>query len=143
MTSAHTSTRAVGDRIKGPAHLVTQETINRYGELNGDNDIVHYNEAFARAHGFRAPIAHGMMVLGYLAETLRETWGDAWLTTGAVDVRWVAPVFPGDRITPGGEVLEAENSLVGCHVAAEVWCDDQNGRRVLIGSASVTFPSDG
>ena len=133
---------AVGERFAGRPHLVTQETINRYGELNGDNDIVHYDSAFARAKGFRAPIAHGMMVLGYLSETLREVWGMDWLTTGAVDIRWVGPVYPDDRVTPGGQVLECiEEPDGGLRITAEVWCDDQDGRRVLVGSASVRLMS--
>lgn len=142
MTQPGTATWAVGDCITGSPRLVTQETINRYGELNGDNDIVHYDAEFARAHGFRAPIAHGMMVLGYLSETLREAWGMAWLTSGSVDVRWVAPVYPGDRITPGGRVIERVEDGDGARLAAEVWCDDQDGRRVLIGSASVRLSAN-
>ena len=143
MTQPQTDAWTVASRITGTPRLVTQETINRYGQLNGDNDIVHYDAEFARAAGFRAPIAHGMMTMGYLSETLREAWGMAWLTSGALDVRWVGPVYPGDRITPGGQVIDQTEDGEGVHLTAEVWCDDQDGRRALIGSASVRLPVDG
>jgi acyl dehydratase len=129
--------------LRGSPRLVTQETINRYGELNGDNDIVHYDDAFARAVGFRAPIAHGLMALGYLAETLREAWGTAWLTSGRLDIRWTAPIYPGDRITPGARITRRDPAEGVTRLTAEVWCDDQHDRVVLSGSASVLFPGDG
>ncbi len=131
----------VGDVITGTPRLVTQQTINRYGELNGDNDIVHYDAEFARAAGFRAPIAHGMMVLGYLSETLREAWGAAWLAAGAVELRWTGPVFPDDTITSGGRIAEHAADGDGVRLTAEVWCDDQDGRRVLAGAATVSLPA--
>lgn len=129
--------------FSGPPRLVTQATIDRYGELNGDNDIVHYDAAFARAHGFRAPIAHGLMILGYLTEALREAWGAAWLTSGTVDIRWTSPVFPGDQITPAGRVLKQAAEDGGTRLTAEVWCEDQDGGATLTGSASVLVPSGG
>ena len=143
MTQSHTAAWTAATRITGSPRLVTQETINRYGELNGDNDIVHYDAEFARAAGFRAPIAHGMMTMGYLSETLREAWGMAWLTSGALDVRWVGPVYPGDRVTPSAQVIDRTEDGDGVRLTAEVWCDDQDGRRVLMGSASVRLPLGG
>ena len=140
MTQTHLTAWAVGDPIGGAPRLVTQESINRYGELNGDNDIVNYYEEFAHAAGFRSPIAHGLMVLGYLSETLREAWGMGWLTGGEVDIRWTGPVYPGDRIAPGGRITERTEEGEGVRLVAEVWCDDQDGRRVLAGTASVHLP---
>ncbi len=129
--------------VQGVPRFVTQQAINRYGELNGDNDIVHYDAAFARAHGFRAPIAHGLMILGYLNETLRAAWGMAWLTSGTLDIRWTGPSYPGDRITPAARIVERTHEQNAARLAAEVWCDDQDGRRVLAGAASVLLSAGG
>ncbi len=78
--------------------LVTQETIDRYGRLNGDNDIIHYDESYARARGVRGPIAHGLMVMGYAAELAAGELGPAWFRGGRIHVKWVGPVCPGDEV---------------------------------------------
>ena len=40
--------------------LMTQEKIDRYGKLNGDNDILHYDHDYCIKRGFRGTLAHGM-----------------------------------------------------------------------------------
>jgi acyl dehydratase len=80
-------------------HIVTQETIDAYGRINGDNDIIHYDDAYARARGFRGTLAHGMMVMAYGAEMGARKFGEDWLRRGRLDVTWTAPVCPTDRVT--------------------------------------------
>lgn len=81
------------------AHPVTQETIDRYGRINGDNDIIHYDEAYAHARGFRGTLAHGLMVMAYAAESGARRYGGDWHRRGRLAVTWTAPVCPGDVVT--------------------------------------------
>ena len=131
----------VGQEFAGTAIPVTQATIDEYGDLNGDNDIIHYDKAYAQARGFRDAIAHGLMSLSYLAETLRDQWGLGWLTTGSIEIRWTGPVCPGDTITPKGVVSECAQADGGWRVTAEVWCENQLGERVLRGQAGCLIRS--
>lgn len=92
---------------------ITQETIDRYGEINGDNDIIHYDHDYAVNRGFPGTLAHGLMVMGYAAELGARSLGDDWYTAGRLRVKWVRPVCPGDRITvsvDGDGRLLAENA---------------------------------
>ena len=75
---------------------MTQEMIDRYGRLNGDNDIIHYDHHYAVARGFRGTLNHGMMTLGYIAELGARKTGRDWFFRCALNVKWIDPVCPGD-----------------------------------------------
>ncbi|MFI0370616.1 MaoC family dehydratase [Actinomadura sp. 1N219] len=106
----------MADEVK---RQITQETIDRYGRINGDNDIIHYDEAYAHARGFRGTLAHGLMVMAYAAEIGARRHGADWHRRGTLSVTWTAPVCPGDEvvIAADGERIEgtvqAEPVLVG------------------------------
>lgn len=75
---------------------VTQARIDRYGGVNGDHEALHYDAAYARARGFRGPIAHGTMLLAPLVDLALNRFGEQFLTSGTLEVRWVAPVCAGE-----------------------------------------------
>lgn len=78
---------------------VTQETIDRYGVINGDQDIIHYDDDYARQRGFRGTLAHGLMVQGYANVLAVDLYGTDWMERGEIEVKFVRPVFPGDTVT--------------------------------------------
>ena len=77
---------------------VTQATIDQYGRINGDNDIIHYDHAYAVERGFRGTLAHGLMVMAYAAELGARRHGADWFTKGEIEVKWIGPVCPGDNL---------------------------------------------
>lgn len=89
-------------------YTVTQEKIDRYGVLNGDRDIIHYDLDYAKKRGFQGTLAHGLMVQGYANDVALAMYGDDWLTRGAIKVKFVAPVYPDEdyviEIKPDGEL---------------------------------------
>lgn len=78
---------------------VTQEVIDRYGAINGDRDIIHYDADYAAQRGFRGTLAHGLMVQGYANVLAIEMYGTKWMQRGEIEVKFVRPVFPGDDVT--------------------------------------------
>lgn len=93
---------------------ITQETIDRYGRINGDNDIIHYDADYAARRGFRGTLAHGLMVMGYAAELGVEQHGRQWFTDGELEVVWTAPVCPGDDV-----VISTDDGSVRGEVGGE------------------------
>ena len=77
---------------------MTQAMIDRYGRINGDNDIIHYDHDYAVARGFRGTLNHGMMTLGYMADMGARSYGADWLYRGELKVKWIDPVCPGDNL---------------------------------------------
>jgi 3-hydroxybutyryl-CoA dehydratase len=79
--------------------VITQEIIDAYGELNGDDDILHYDAEYAAQRGFRGTLAHGLMIQGYANVVAVDTYGDDWFTRGEIAVKFVGPTCPGDVVT--------------------------------------------
>lgn len=77
---------------------VTQAMIDAYGRFNGDNDIIHYDEDYARARGYRGTLNHGLHSLAFAADLGMERYGSRWLFEGCVSAKWTGPVCPGDEL---------------------------------------------
>jgi len=67
--------------------------------LNGDDNPLHADPAVAAAAGFPRPILHGLCTLGVVGHALLRTLG-AYdpARFRALDLRFSAPVFPGETI---------------------------------------------
>jgi len=50
-------------------------------------------------------------------------------------VRFLAPVYAGDRVRAGGVITEREHSPAGERLTIAVWCENQRGRLVAGGTA--------
>ncbi len=70
-----------------------------YYRLNGDDNPLHADPAVAAAAGFPRPILHGLCTLGVVGHALLRTLGayDPARFRG-LDLRFSAPVFPGETI---------------------------------------------
>ncbi|HYF20705.1 MAG TPA: MaoC/PaaZ C-terminal domain-containing protein [Ramlibacter sp.] len=75
---------------------ITQAMIDGYGRINGDNDIIHYDHAYAVQRGFRGTLLHGPHMTAFGAELGARRYGKDWLTRGRLHTKWVGPSCPGD-----------------------------------------------
>lgn len=78
---------------------LTQDMLNRYADASGDHNPIHIDEAFAKTTPMGGTIAHGMLVLSFISEMMAGAFGERWLTSGSLDVRFRAPARPGDTVT--------------------------------------------
>jgi len=118
----------VGDEITPLSRRVTQEQISAYAEASGDINPIHVNEEFARMVGLPGTIAHGMLDLGILVETLSR-WAGGSERVAAVAVRFSKPLLPGQTITCTGRVVSIDTASGLVELAVEAVSDA--GERVL------------
>jgi 3-hydroxybutyryl-CoA dehydratase len=78
---------------------LTQDMLQRYADASGDHNPIHIDEAFARTTPMGGTIAHGMLVLSFISEMMAGAFGERWLASGSLDVRFRAPARPGDTVT--------------------------------------------
>lgn len=70
-----------------------------YYRLNGDDNPLHADPKVAAKAGFPRPILHGLCTLGVVTHALIRTLADYDATRlRALDLRFSAPVFPGETI---------------------------------------------
>src|SRR6266542_4953597 len=90
--------RAEGTTFQSEARAVTDDDIQAFIRLTGDDNRVHHDDAFAREAGFERHIAHGALVVS-LATGLAWETGVLRDTTIAFrsieDWKFTAPVYPG------------------------------------------------
>lgn len=71
-----------------------------YYRLNGDVNPLHSNPAVAKLAGFDRPILHGLCTLGVCGHAVLRTLCDYDADRlASMDLRFSAPVFPGDLIS--------------------------------------------
>jgi len=138
---------AEGRRFKQPSgqplppvvRLVNQEHMTLF-EDEGRVSI-HTDDEFARARGLPAAIAAGNHTLSFIVEMLLDAFGDDYLHDSVLDVRFVAPVYAGDRVRAGGVITQREPTPAGQRLTIAVWCENQRGRLVTAGTALLTVRS--
>ena len=67
--------------------------------LSGDFNPLHAEPSVAREAGFEAPILHGLCTLGVAGHAILKTWCDYDpVRFRSLDLRFSAPVFPGETV---------------------------------------------
>lgn len=75
---------------------ITQDMIDGYGRINGDNDIIHYDHDYALARGFRGTLLHGPHMTALAADLGAKRYGKDWLYRGRLRTKWIGPSCPSD-----------------------------------------------
>ncbi len=116
---------------------VTQQNINLYAQASRDFNPIHIDENFARNTPLGGTIAHGMLILAYVSELMTAAFGQSWLASGKLNVRFRGPARPGDTIAVGGKIRRIQRTEGENLVTCDVLCQNQNGEPVITGETSV------
>jgi acyl dehydratase len=112
---------------------VTRTQLVQYAGASGDYNPLHSDERFAtEVAGFPSVFAHGMLTMGMTGRVVTDWFGpEAVLSFGA---RFVAQVWPGDRLTATATVTDVRDDGVAELAISTV---NQAGEVVLTATATV------
>lgn len=127
-------TITVGQKLPSLTKEVAQRKIDAYSGVRPRS--IHTDEAWARAKGFRVPLAQGMMSTAYVSEMMTGFLGAGFVKGGSMSVTFTRPVYAGDRLTVCGVVTDKRPENGATRVVVEVWCENQHGEKTMVGSAS-------
>jgi 3-hydroxybutyryl-CoA dehydratase len=137
----------VGAAIAGPVRVVTAERIEWYdsamlsaasGELAQVGTNIHTDDAYARSQGLPGVIADGMIMANWCSSMLVERFGMDYLERGELRTKFIKPVLLGATVFVRARVLAVEPGEDGGTVyKLDVWCEDENGTKVVDGDASI------
>ena len=113
---------------------IAQRKIDVYSGVKPHS--IHTDEAWARTKGFRAPLAQAMMSTAYVSELMTRFLGAGFVKGGTMSMVFIKPVYVGDRLTVRGVVKERRAEAAGTRVVVEVWCENQDGDKTAVGTAS-------
>ncbi len=123
-----------GDLLPVIEKDIDQEKILRWARLSGDFNRLHVDPEYARQTRFGGTIAHGPLSLAFLNELMMECLGIGWAAGGKLlDVRFVAPIRPGDRIRIGGRVKQIIPVQGRYSVECDLYIEKPNGEKAVTG----------
>jgi acyl dehydratase len=91
----------------GRSRLVTRRDIELFTEISGDRNPLHYDEALAAASRFGGIVVQGGVTTAVLNAVVAEELPGPGSVFLQLDLRFRAPVRPGDVITGTVEVTSA------------------------------------
>jgi len=97
---------------------------------------VHTDLAAAQQSGLPTRAASGAMCLGYLTELLVDLFGEQWLRHGELTSKFIGIVDAGDDIVSKARVTGVEETASEVQISLDVWCENQDGTPVVVGTAS-------
>ena len=95
---------------------ITHTQLVKYAGASGDFNPIHTVVPFAEDAGLGGVIAHGMMIMGFIGQGIREWFPDEELAK--FKVRFKAMTRPGEKITVSGKVVEEKADRLICEAQA-------------------------
>jgi acyl dehydratase len=96
---------------------------------------IHTDLEFAKSCGLQTRSVSGTQYMGYLIELMMDLFGESWLSHGKMDLKFVAIVDVGDRLVSKAAVTSKESEDSKTKFSLEIWCENQHGHKVAIGTA--------
>ena len=116
---------------------ITMEDIAAYAELVGDDNPIHLDASYAEKTRFGGRIAHGMLVAGLISAVLGNKLPGAGAIYMSQELKFRAPVRPGDTVTASAEVVDWDPEKGRITLSTDV--TNQEDVVVLLGEARLVM----
>jgi 3-oxoacyl-[acyl-carrier protein] reductase len=124
----------IGDKAE-LVHTITQEDVERFVELTGDDNKLHVDEEYAEKTIFKKPVAHGMLGASFISTIIgTQLPGDGALWYSQ-SIEFLLPVRVGDKITVVAEVKNKLQKINSIELSTDIF--NQNKQKVTTGVAKV------
>jgi len=116
-------------------HKVTDSQVVKYSKSSGDINPIHLDPKYANTTQFGKRIAHGMLIISFISDFMYKNFGEIWLNSGGLKIKFKAPVFLNDEITTNGTIKSMEKKLELTKITCSVNCSNKDGVDVISGIA--------
>ncbi len=127
----------IGDSLPSLIKRITIEKIKQYEEILGIGNPIHVDEEYARSTPFGGIIAHGLMSVAYISESLMAVFPWEWVHHGEMDIQFLHPLRPGDTARTRIQVKERKTKEKEVSLILDILVKNQRGEKVLRGTATV------
>jgi 3-hydroxybutyryl-CoA dehydratase len=127
--------------LLGVVKHLSQEKINRFAGISGGTGLIHVDPEFGKKTRFQSTLAHGILLLAYLSEMMKNNFGKPWFTSGDLEIKFVGPAKPGDTMVTRGKIQGMNVIQNRMQVTCLVWVENQRKEKVAEGDALLTLES--
>ena len=122
------------------SRTVTESDVQKFGEVSGDMNPLHFDEEYAKTTLFKGRIAHGMLSAAYISALISGELPGAGSIYLSQSLRFRRPVRIGDAVVTKVSVAEIDERRARVTLTTECTVD---GVVVLDGEALVMAPKRG
>ncbi len=97
---------------------------------------IHTDVEWAKQKGFPAPLVQALMSTAYVSQMMVRWLGEGFVRGGKISASFIRPVIVGETLTARAVVTGHEEVDGRPRVTVECWCENQDGAKTLVGSAS-------
>ena len=76
-----------------------------------------------------------MLIISFISDFMYKNFGEIWLNSGGLKIKFKAPVFLNDEITTNGTIKSMEKKLELTKITCSVNCSNKDGVDVISGIA--------
>ena len=116
--------------------VIKQVDQRRCWMFSGPSRNYHTDAEEARKLGFPNIVVQGMMTTCFVAELMLQRFGRGFLAGGRMDVKLTNVLWVDQRVTVRGKVRSQSREGTSRRVHCDVWVENDDGARILIGDAS-------
>src|SRR3984885_13096421 len=116
-------------------HVVTQQDLDRFVELTGDDNKLHVDKEYAAKTSFKKPVVHGMLGASFISTIIgTKLPGDGALWFSQT-IEFILPVRIGDELTIRATVTKKIDKLQIIELQTDIF--NQDKQKVTAGVARV------
>lgn len=123
----------------GITRTVTQGKMTAYSEDSANaarGKSIHVHPEVAKAAGFPATVAQGLMAADYMSELMEGALGKEWYADAGLSVAFLRPILAGDALRANGRLKERFLEGAVERLVYDLWAE--NGRGELVAAATAT-----
>jgi len=110
---------------------VTQEMVDRFGDLSGDRNPLHTDEEYARSLGHPGTVVYGMLSASLYSTMAGMLLPGKYCLLQQMETKFRKPVYIGDTLTITGKIIQ--HTLFPAQIVVECRIRNQNGTLVNSG----------
>jgi len=116
---------------------VSKSDIDRYATITGDTNPVHLDDKYAKESMFGAPIAHGMLIAGFVSKVFGSDLPGPGCIYVSQNIKFTKPVYIDDSLDVYVEIMSIDFDKRRLTFKTEC----RTGRGVVLaGSAELLIP---
>jgi 3-hydroxybutyryl-CoA dehydratase len=117
--------------------MISDGDIRMFAQVTGDTNPLHLDDEYARGTRFGGRIAHGMLAASLVSAVLGTRLPGPGAVYLSQQLRFLAPVRPGDTVTARVEVTEWDSTTGLITMLTQVF--NQEGVMVVTGKARLVM----
>jgi 3-hydroxybutyryl-CoA dehydratase len=117
---------------------INAEMVTAYAAITGDHNPIHEDAEYAEQTRFSRPVAHGLLVGGFIQTALTELVAPGGVST-SYELELMAPTFIGATITASATCTHVDLVSRRATFTTTV-LDDETRTKLISGTAVVAFP---